>query len=78
MLILFVGFGWAKPVQWNPRNINTDVRLGSIIVSLAGPLSNLAMAILAAVLITALPPSSEFGLNFAFFSFADQRPALCL
>jgi len=67
LLILFVGFGWAKPVQWNPRNINTDVRLGSIIVSLAGPLSNLAMAILAAVLITALPPSSEFGLNFAFF-----------
>lgn len=50
ILIFLVGFGWAKPVQWNPRNITVDRKLGSIIVSLAGPLSNLLMAIAAAIL----------------------------
>ena len=38
LLILMVGFGWAKPVQWNPNNINVDKRLGSILVAVAGPL----------------------------------------
>ena len=26
ILILLTGFGWAKPVQWNPRNVRGDVR----------------------------------------------------
>lgn len=50
ILILFTGFGWAKPVQWNPRNINVDLRLGSILVALAGPVSNLLLALLGVVL----------------------------
>jgi Zn-dependent protease len=50
-LILFTGFGWAKPVQWNPRAIDVDPRIGSIIVALAGPLSNLVMAAVAGLLI---------------------------
>ncbi len=50
-LIFFTGFGWAKPVQWNPRAINVDVKLGSMIVALAGPLSNLVMAVLAGLVI---------------------------
>ena len=45
LLIYLVGFGWAKPVQWNPRNIDIDRRLGSIIVAAAGPVSNLVLAI---------------------------------
>ncbi|NJN81576.1 MAG: site-2 protease family protein [Caldilineaceae bacterium] len=44
ILIFLVGFGWAKPVQWNPRNITIDLRLGAILVAIAGPLSNLALA----------------------------------
>jgi Zn-dependent protease len=51
LLILFVGFGWARPVQWNPRNIDIDPRLGSILVSAAGPLSNLALAIVGVLLL---------------------------
>uniref|UniRef100_A0A7C1JUH7 Site-2 protease family protein n=1 Tax=Caldilinea aerophila TaxID=133453 RepID=A0A7C1JUH7_9CHLR len=50
LLILLVGFGWARPVQWNPRNIDIDPKLGSILVSVAGPLSNLALAILSLLL----------------------------
>jgi Zn-dependent protease len=51
ILIAFVGFGWAKPVQWNPRNITIDPKVGSIIVSLAGPLSNLLLAAVAALVL---------------------------
>src|SRR5690606_11307771 len=50
VLILLTGFGWAKPVQWNPRNITIDRRVGSIIVALAGPLSNLLLAIVASII----------------------------
>lgn len=51
ILIAFTGFGWAKPVQWNPRNITIDRKLGSIIVALAGPMSNLLLAIVAAIVL---------------------------
>lgn len=50
ILILLVGFGWARPVQWNPRNIDIDPRLGSILVAAAGPLSNLVLALIAVLL----------------------------
>lgn len=47
VLILFTGFGWAKPVQWSPRNVTVDVRLAVILVALAGPVSNLILAMVA-------------------------------
>ena len=44
LLILLVGFGWAKPVQINPRNFKNP-RNDEILVSLAGPSSNLLFGI---------------------------------
>jgi len=38
-------FGWAKPVPVNPRNFR-NYRWGELTVSAAGPLSNLALAVL--------------------------------
>ena len=64
ILIAFTGFGWAKPVQWNPNNINIDRKLGSLIVSLAGPLSNLLMAIIASLLVQFV--DGQMLLNFLF------------
>lgn len=49
LLILFVGFGWAKPVPVNPRNFR-DYKKGEIIVSFAGPFSNLVCATIGALL----------------------------
>jgi Zn-dependent protease len=37
-------FGWAKPVPFNPRNLK-DMRKDPVWIALAGPLSNLLMAI---------------------------------
>jgi Zn-dependent protease len=43
LLVLVVGFGWAKPVPVNPYNLRHG-RRDMAIVAVAGPLSNLAMA----------------------------------
>lgn len=42
--LLIAGFGWAKPVQIDPRNFKNP-RRDDIIVSLAGPLTNLFLAV---------------------------------
>lgn len=60
LLILLVGFGWAKPVQWTPSNIRMDPKWGSIIVAAAGPLSNLLLALISAILLG----MNAFGLPF--------------
>ncbi len=46
ILILVSGFGWAKPVQWNPRNVHVDVRLASVLIAVAGPMTNLLLAVI--------------------------------
>ena len=48
-LFLF-NFGWAKPVPINPRYFRNP-RMGSLWVSLAGPLVNLGVALLTGILI---------------------------
>ena len=66
LLILFTGFGWAKPVQWNPNNINVDVRVGTVLVAAAGPVSNLLLAAVA-VSLSQLAEISMLGNFFLFF-----------
>lgn len=47
--MLIFGFGWAKPVPINPNNFKNHKK-GTVIVSLAGPISNLFLAFLGSVL----------------------------
>ncbi|HHV05169.1 MAG TPA: site-2 protease family protein [Anaerolineaceae bacterium] len=44
IMLLFAGFGWAKPVPVNPYVIRQKHPAGLMLVSLAGPLSNLVLA----------------------------------
>ncbi|MGC9151214.1 MAG: site-2 protease family protein [Microbacter sp.] len=44
LFIVLVGFGWAKPVTFNPDNLRNKHR-DEILISLAGPVSNLLLAI---------------------------------
>src|SRR5438093_12219070 len=48
--VLFAGFGigWAKPTPYNPMNLRGG-RWGEAIVSAAGPISNLILALAAAI-----------------------------
>lgn len=50
VLLITRRFGWAKPVQVNPRYFK-DQRKGMLLVGLAGPLSNISLAILLAILL---------------------------
>ncbi len=43
LLLLVVGFGWAKPAQVDPYNLRHG-RFGMSMVALAGPLSNFVLA----------------------------------
>ncbi|MBC1729449.1 site-2 protease family protein [Listeria seeligeri] len=45
LLILIAGFGWAKPTPVNRFKLKKR-RLGSVVVSLTGPISNLLLAII--------------------------------
>jgi len=46
LLILFAGVGYAKPVPVNPRNMSKGSKKGLALTALAGPVSNLIMALL--------------------------------
>ncbi|WP_294401092.1 site-2 protease family protein [uncultured Ruminococcus sp.] len=50
VLLLFTGFGWAKPVPINPARMRNP-RQGVIWTSLAGPLSNLLAALVGIILL---------------------------
>lgn len=44
-LIVIAGFGWAKPVNFNPDNLKNKHR-DEILISIAGPISNFIIAVL--------------------------------
>ena len=49
LTLLVAGFGWAKPVPVNPYAVRRKTSAGMMLVSLAGPVSNLLMGALAAL-----------------------------
>ncbi|MEN1759338.1 site-2 protease family protein [Anoxynatronum sibiricum] len=51
LMLLFAGFGWAKPVPVNPYYFTGDRRRGTLLVSLAGPVSNIVTATLLTVIL---------------------------
>jgi Zn-dependent protease len=59
MLIIF-RFGWAKPVPINPYNFR-DYKKGTVIVALAGPLSNFALALVSSLVARLVIP---FGFSY--------------
>ena len=71
LLILLVGFGWAKPVEFRP-NALASKRFGAALVALAGPLMNIVLALAAAFILIAMAKDGsiegvieEFLLRFA-------------
>jgi len=74
--IIFAGFGWAKPVQFNPENLKHP-RRDKAIIAAAGPLSNLLLALVMLAFIkgwltlftSATTPSGEK--HFVAFLYSD-------
>jgi len=50
LMILFVGFGWAKPVMVNPYNLRNP-KVDMAFIAFAGPLSNFIMSFLSMILL---------------------------
>jgi Zn-dependent protease len=72
LMLLFAGFGWAKPVPVNPYTLRQRSRSAMMWVSLAGPLSNFVLAVIAA-----LPfQLGWFTLNDLYTSYNTARSAI--
>lgn len=80
LMLLFAGFGWAKPVRIDPFALRQRSPAAVMLVSAAGPLSNLLLALLATIPVQAglvqlsspsgrlLPSLSSFLLTFIFLN----------
>ncbi|MFA6601367.1 MAG: site-2 protease family protein [Candidatus Paceibacterota bacterium] len=56
-------FGWAKPVEFNPYNLKNR-RQGEFLIALAGPLSNLLLALIFGIVIRVAIGSSQISMPF--------------
>ena len=50
LFLFFFGFGWGKPVEFDPFNLKNP-RHDAAIISLAGPISNLILSTILAILL---------------------------
>jgi len=58
VMLLVAGFGWAKPVNIDPRALKKPQR-DEILISLAGPLANVLLAVAAALIVWAFVAARE-------------------
>jgi Zn-dependent protease len=65
IMLIFVGFGWAKPVQFNEQNLRNP-KLDVIKIALAGPLSNAVIAMVLSVIFSLLSSSSSVQAGLAW------------
>jgi len=52
IMLVVAGFGWAKPVRIDPRALRKPQR-DEILISIAGPLANILLAVVAALIVRA-------------------------
>lgn len=72
-----VFFGWAKPVPFNPRNLKNP-RVDTFWIALAGPLSNVVLAVLASVVVAVVARMAPQMLWSAPMSQIDQPVGILL
>lgn len=68
-LLTGMSFGWAKPVPYNPHNLR-DQKWGPSLVALAGPFSNIVLALFA-VGVARLLPIDAVARHAVFLRFAE-------
>lgn len=65
LFLIFAGFGWGKPVMFNPINLKNPKR-DSALIALAGPLSNFLLALVLSFFFKILGMNSILGI-FLYF-----------
>ena len=76
LMIVFVGFGWAKPVPVDPRFFKNP-RTGMMKVAFAGPASNLLLAAIGGILLRFFGSQMSEIIFKVFLNFTIINLALC-
>lgn len=63
LTLVILGFGWGKPVQFDPYNLRSP-RRDSALIAIAGPLSNLAFATILSLIMRFIPGLGLFSAVF--------------
>lgn len=77
ILMVLVGFGWAKPVPVDPRNLR-DPKRDMLFIALAGPVSNLLLALLSGLSLRYLTGGMLSGAGGSYTAIAFQLLTLTL
>ena len=77
LMIIFVGFGWAKPVPVDPRHFDNP-REGMMKVAFAGPASNLFLAAIGGLCIRYFMPMMSEVIFKVIFNFTIINLALSM
>lgn len=64
LALLFIGFGWGRPVPFDPYNLRNP-RRDSALISLAGPTSNILLALVLSLVLRFIP---LFPILFSLFT----------
>jgi len=79
ILFALLGFGWAKPVPVNIYRLNGNPRASFALVALAGPVSNLLMALLFGILFQVVTPlGASPAVRFSLFTAVSLNVILAL
>lgn len=54
LALLFLGFGWGRPVMFDPYNLRNP-RRDSALIAIAGPISNLVFALILSIIMKFVP-----------------------
>lgn len=65
LMLMTVGFGWAKPVPVDPRYFK-DAKRGMALTALAGPFSNIILAFLSGLGLSLMPLEMQGGIMYTF------------
>lgn len=63
LMLFFAGFGWAKPVPVTPYRLTGNMRRSLMLVSLAGPVTNILIALIASLLLGAVVLSGSMAMR---------------
>lgn len=83
LMLLIAGFGWGKPVPFNPYNLKNPKR-DAAVISFAGPAANFALAVLFSSILHFLPGPGilhlflflviQYNLLLGFFNLIPVHP----
>lgn len=79
LMLLLIGFGWGRPVQFDPYNLDNP-RRDAALISIAGPLSNLLLASILSIILRLgigygfIPPFIYLNVILALFNLLPIHP----